>query len=145
MKVIIDADASPVVGESVALCKKFNASCVIVCDTSHEIEYDGVDTIVVDKGADSADFRIANIAGKGDIVITQDYALAAMVLARRARALNQNGMEYTEYNIDSLLTQRYVSKKVRDGGGRVKGPSKRTKKQTEEFVKALTKILEESL
>ncbi len=145
MKTVIDADGCPVVNETVELCKKFNVHCTIVCDTAHRIEKETAETVIVDQGADSADFYIVNMLNKGDAVITQDYALASMVLARGARALNQNGMEYTEYNIDSLLAQRYVSKKVRDAGGRLKGPSKRTKGQTEDFIKTFRKILEESV
>lgn len=143
MKVFIDADGCPVVNETVALCSEFKKDCIIICDTSHRIEKDGAQTIVVEKGADSADFRLVNMLKKGDVAITQDYALAAMALSRGARIINQNGMEYTDKNIDSLLMSRYIAKKVRSAGGRLKGPSKRTKEQTEQFVKKLREILQE--
>ena len=143
MKIFIDADGCPVVGETVALCKEFKKECIIICDTSHTIERDGATTIVVEKGADSADFRLVNMLQKGDLAITQDYALAAMSLSKGARIINQNGMEYTDKNIDSLLMSRFIAKKVRNAGGRLKGPSKRTKEQTESFVKKLREILEE--
>ena len=143
MGVLVDADGCPVVGETVALCKEFKKECIIICDTSHTIERDGATTIVVEKGADSADFRLVNMLQKGDLAITQDYALAAMSLSRGARIINQNGMEYTDKNIDSLLMSRFIAKKVRNAGGRLKGPSKRTKEQTESFVKKLREILEE--
>lgn len=144
MKVFIDADGCPVVNETVEICNKMGKECIIICDTSHSIEKEGVRTIVVEKGADSVDFRLVNMIGKGDIAVTQDYALAAMCLAREARIINQNGMEYTDKNIDSLLMSRFVAKKVRNAGGRLKGPSKRTKEQTESFVKKLSEILEEA-
>ena len=143
MKIFIDADGCPVVNETVALCKEFKKECIIICDTSHTIERDGATTIVVEKGADSADFRLVNMLSKGDLAITQDYALAAMSLSKGARIINQNGMEYTDKNIDSLLMSRFIAKKVRNAGGRLKGPSKRTKEQTESFVKKLREILEE--
>lgn len=143
MKVFIDADGCPVVNETVEICKKAGTQCIIICDTSHSIEKDGARTIVVEKGADSVDFRLVNMIGKGDVAVTQDYALAAMCLARGARIINQNGMEYTDKNIDSLLMSRFVAKKVRNAGGRLKGPSKRTKEQTEQFVKKLAEILQE--
>lgn len=143
MKVFIDADACPVVNETVMLCREFKKECIIICDTSHRIEKDGVQTIVVEKGSDSADFKLVNMLAKGDLAISQDYALAAMALSRGARVINQNGMEYTNANIDSLLMQRFIAKKVRNAGGRLKGPSKRTKEQTESFVKKLREILEE--
>ena len=145
MKIFIDADGCPVVNETVQLCKEFKKECIIICDTSHQIERDGATTITVEKGADSADFRLVNMLEKGDVAVTQDYALAAMGLSRGARIINQNGLEYTDKNIDSLLMQRFVAKKVRNAGGRLKGPSKRTKEQTESFVKTLRRILEEEI
>ena len=145
MKIFIDADGCPVVNQTVALCREFNRECIIICDTSHQIEKDGATTITVEKGADSADFRLVNMLSKGDVAVTQDYALAAMGLSRGARVINQNGLEYTDKNIDSLLMQRFVAKKVRNAGGRLKGTGKRTKEQTEAFVKTLRRILEEEI
>ena len=143
MKIFIDADGCPVVNETVSLCCEYKKECIIICDTSHTIQKDGAKTIVVEKGADSADFRLVNMLSKGDIAITQDYALAAMSLSRGARVINQNGLEYTDKNIDSLLMSRFIAKKVRNAGGRLKGPSKRTKEQTESFIRKLREILEE--
>jgi len=144
MKVFIDADGCPVVNETVSLCREFSKECIIICDTSHRIEKDGAQTIIVEKGADSADFKLVNLLSKGDIAVTQDYALAAMGLSRGARIINQNGLEYSDSNIDSLLMSRFIAKKVRNAGGRLKGPAKRTKEQTESFEKTLRKILEEA-
>lgn len=143
MKIFIDADGCPVVNETVMLCREFEKECVIICDTSHRIEKDGAQTVIVEKGADSADFKLVNMLVKGDLAVTQDYALAAMALSRGARIINQNGMEYTNQNIDSLLMSRYIAKKVRNAGGRLKGPPKRTREQTEQFVKKLREILQE--
>lgn len=87
MKIIIDADACPVVDITVNMAKERGLPCIIVCDNTHTIEKDGAKTIVVDKGADSADCRIANLTEIGDVVITQDYGLAALVLGKGAKAL----------------------------------------------------------
>ena len=144
MKIFIDADGCPVVGETVALCKEYKKECIIICDTAHQIEKDGAQTITVEKGSDSADFKLVNLIKKDDLAISQDYALAAMCLSREARIINQNGLEYTDKNIDSLLMSRFIAKKVRNAGGRMKGPSKRTREQTECFVKKLREILEET-
>ena len=145
MKIFIDADGCPVVNETISLCKEFRKECIIICDNAHQIEREGATTITVEKGADSADFRLVNMLSKGDIAVTQDYALAAMGLSRGAKIINQNGLEYTDRNIDSLLMQRFVAKKVRNAGGRLKGPSKRTKEQTEAFIRTLRRILEETV
>lgn len=141
MKLLIDADACPVV--DIALrCAKENGvdECTLLCDTSHLIEREGARTIVVSKGADSADFALVNLAKAGDIVVTQDYGLAAMCLAKKAHVLNQNGLIFNEFNIGSLLEQRHLSKKIRMAGGRTKGPSKRTKEQDDAFLTSLKKI-----
>ena len=142
MKVLIDADACPVTKLAIRLCQDFQVPCTLFCDTAHEFHHDGVATLVVDKGADSADFAIANHAMPGDLVITQDYGLASMCLSRGARVLHQDGWEYTEYNIQALLFQRHESGKYRRAGGRVKGPSKRTKQQDKDFEAALQKLLQ---
>ncbi len=144
MKVLIDADGCPVVDITVELSRQFNRECVIICDTAHVFNKDGASTVVVEKGADSADFRLVNMLSKGDIAVTQDYGLAAMCLARGAVPVNQNGLVYTDKNIDELLFSRYVSKKVRMAGGRLKGPSKRTKEQDEHFAAQLKKLFENS-
>lgn len=141
MIVLIDADGCPVVDITVKIANQAGINCVIICDTSHIFEKNGAKTVIVSKGSDSVDFTLVNMVIKGDIVITQDYGLAAMCLARGAVALNQNGMIYTENNIDSLLMQRYAAKKIRMAGGRLKGPSKRTIEQDIEFEKTLKKLL----
>ena len=143
MRVFIDGDGCPVVGETVEICKKYHVECIILCDTSHEIYRDGAETIVVEKGADSVDFKLVNMVREGDVAVTQDYALAAMCLSKRCRVINQNGLEYTDFNIDSLLLSRFIAKKARNSGERLKGPKKRTAAQTESFVKKLTEIIEE--
>lgn len=141
MKVFIDADGCPVVDITVRLAKKYSLPCYIICDTAHEFQKDGAQTIVVEKGADSVDFKLVNLVTAGDIVVTQDYGLAAMCLARKAVPLSQNGLVFTDKNIDELLFSRYVSKKIRNAGGRLKGPSKRTSEQDERFVQALKNLI----
>ncbi len=141
VRLLIDADACPVVDIALKIAKENDVSeCILLCDTAHLIEREGAKTVVVSKGADSADFMLVNLVNVGDIVVTQDYGLAAMCLAKRGHVLNQNGLIFNEFNIDSLLEKRYISKKIRMAGGRTKGPPKRTKEQDMEFEKALKMI-----
>jgi len=142
MKVLIDADACPVTDIAVREAVKRKINVLIFCDTSHTIYFDGAETIVVSKGADSADFAIVNKIESGDIVITQDYGLAAMCLSKKAYILNQDGKEYTDFNIGSLLTSRYENKKLRMAGKRTKGPKKRTSEQDMSFLKAYINLLD---
>lgn len=141
MRILIDADGCPVVDLTIRLAVKYSVECIVLCDTAHEFNREGATTVVVEKGADSVDFKIVNLVAKGDIVVTQDYGLAAMCLAREAIPLSQNGMIYNEKNIDQLLFTRYVSKKIRNAGGRLKGPSKRTAEQDRAFEQTLEKLL----
>lgn len=141
MTILIDADGCPVVDITVMLAKKYKLECIILCDTSHVINKEGARTITVSKGADSVDFVLVNILHIGDIVITQDYGLAAMCLARKALPINQDGILYDDSNMDSLLNARYNAKKIRDAGGRLKGPKKRTAEQNTHFYKNFEELL----
>lgn len=141
MKILIDADACPVVDITLRFAEKYNIECIILCDTAHFIDRDGATTVTVEKGADSVDFKLVNMVKDGDIVVTQDYGLAAMCLAKKALPVNQNGMIFNDRNIEKLLYTRFVSKKIRMAGGRTKGPSKRTDLQDIEFEKALEKLI----
>ena len=145
MKIIIDADACPVVDITVGIAKERGLECIIVCDNTHSIEKDWAKTIVVDKGADSADCKIANITEKGDIIVTQDYGLAALILGKGGKALNQNGLVYTESNIDNLLFTRHISKKERMAGNRTKGPKKRTHQNDLDFIESFVMCIEQKL
>ncbi len=139
--VLIDADGCPVVDLTIRICRACSVPVLILCDTAHRIERDGAETMVFDKGADSVDFALVNRVRPGNVVITQDYGLAAMRLSRRARVLNQNGLEYTADNIDGLLEQRHHSKKLLRAGKHLKGPAKRTKEQDEAFGETLERML----
>ena len=139
--ILIDADGCPVVDLMVRIGRAHGVPVKILCDTAHRIEREGAKTLVFDKGADSVDFALVNRVQPRDIVITQDYGLASMCLVRRARVLNQNGLEYTTQNIDGLLARRHENKKLLRASKHPKGPAKRTKEQDEAFAKALEKTL----
>ena len=125
MQVLIDADACPVVNQAVTLCRQYHTPCLLLCDTAHYLQKDDAQTLVFDKGSDSVDFALVNRVVPGDVVITQDYGLASMCLARGAAVLHQDGWQYHEDNIGALLFQRHESRKYRNSGGRTKGPKKR--------------------
>ena len=116
MTILIDADGCPVVDLTLRSAGKKGVPVVILCDTSHRIEREGAQTLVFDKGADSVDFALVNQVKPGDLVVTQDYGLASMCLAKCARVLNQNGLEYTADNIDALMLQRHENKKLLRAG-----------------------------
>lgn len=141
MRILIDADGCPVVDLTIGLAREFGLECIILCDTAHYFNREGARTVVLSQGADSVDFALVNMVQAGDIVVTQDYGLAAMCLARNSKPVNQNGMRYHDGNIDGLLASRHTAQKIRRGGGRTKGPTKRTKEQDEAFICQLRNMI----
>lgn len=142
MKVLVDADACPVKDIIVRNAKKYNVPVTMIIDTSHEL-YDGYSTVItVDKGRDSVDIKLVNLLQSGDIVVTQDYGVAAMSLGKGAKVLNQNGLIYSGDNIDRLLFERHLGQKVRRAGGRTGTVKKRTRENDDAFERAFIKLLE---
>jgi hypothetical protein len=141
MQILVDADACPVKQIIVRCAKQRSIPVTMLCDTAHELN-DGYSTVItVDKQADSVDYALMGLLSRDDIVVTQDFGLAAMTLGKGARAVNQNGLIYTNDNIDKLLLERHIGQKVRRGGGRTKGPSKRTKEDDARFEVAFEILL----
>ncbi|WP_080064767.1 YaiI/YqxD family protein [Ruminiclostridium hungatei] len=142
MQILVDADACPVKDIILKHARKRSVPVTMVIDTSHEL-FDGYSKIItVDKARDSVDIKLVNLLKKGDIVVTQDYGVAAMGLGKGARVLNQNGLIYSDSNIDRLLFERHLGQKVRRAGGRTGTMKKRTKENDEAFEKALESLLE---
>ena len=141
MTILIDADGCPVVDIAIKAAGQHKIDCVILCDTSHVFERAGARTITVSKGSDSVDFALVNMVQPGDVVITQDYGLAAMCLARKAIPVSQDGMVYTDDNIDALLLARHTAKKIRMSGGRLKGNAKRTQAQNVAIKEKLNELI----
>ncbi len=143
MQILVDADACPVKEIIVNIAKQHSIPVLMIIDTSHEL-FDGYSTIItVDKARDSVDIKLINLLKKGDIVVTQDYGVAAMGLGKGAKVINQNGFIYSDSNIDRLLFERHLGQKVRKAGGRTNNAKKRTKEDNENFENALLMLLEE--
>ncbi|WOV86359.1 YaiI/YqxD family protein [Sporosarcina oncorhynchi] len=140
LNIFVDADGCPVVNETIKIATQFKLPCTLICDTAHEMHREGADTIIVSKGADAVDFVLVNKVQKDDIVVTQDYGLAAMVLAKQGHPIDQNGRRYTNDNIDQLLYARHNAQKIRMAGGRLKGPKKRSKESNDLFITKLREL-----
>jgi len=141
MQILVDADACPVKQIIVRLAKQRKIPVTMLIDTSHELN-DGYSRIItVDKQADSVDYALMGLLTREDIVVTQDFGLAAMVIGKGARAVNQNGLIFSDKNMDTLLMERHIGQKIRRSGGRTKGPPKRTKEDDTRFEAAFEKLL----
>lgn len=146
MEIYIDGDACPVKEEIYRDAKAAGIQVTLVTSLSHfsgkELP-DNVKVVYVDEGADSADYRIVALTKPGDMLITQDYGLASLVLPKGVRVMHHLGYEYTQENIGQLLESRYVGAQLRKGGQRTKGPKKYTTSDREKFRKNFKKILKE--
>lgn len=145
MKIYVDADACPV--KDIIIDEGMNRGfeVVLVTSISHfslQSYPPEVKTIYVDNGKEAADYRIMQLAKSGDIVITQDYGLASLVLAKGCFVMHHKGFFYTNKNIDDLLQSRYLSQQARKAGQRTKGPKAFTKEDKEIFREKFIQILE---
>ena len=143
MHIYIDADACPVVGIAEDIATKYNISVTLLCDTNHVLTSDYSEVIVVGAGADAVDYKLISICHRGDIVVTQDYGVAAMALGKGAFAIHQSGKWYTNENIDQMLMERHLNKKARRASSRnhIKGPRKRTDEDDQRFAESFEKLL----
>ena len=143
MQIIVDADACPVVSIVERVAKEHNLPVTLLCDTNHVLSSAYSEDIVVGAGADAVDYKLISICHKGDIVVSQDYGVAAMALGKGAYAIHQSGKWYTNDNIDQMLMERHLNKKARRSSRKchVKGPMKRTEEDDERFAQSFEKML----
>lgn len=145
MRIIVDGDASPYKNEIFALASQYQISMYVYVDYAHLLKEAPYQVIECEIGRDSVDMRIITDLQKGDLLITQDYGLAALALGKAAKVLHVSGMEITSQNIDELLLRRYIGAHQRKSGKHVKGPSKMTKQDRIYFLEQLEIILRISL
>ncbi|MDC7290677.1 YaiI/YqxD family protein [Blautia schinkii] len=143
MRILVDADACPVVAIVEHTAKKYNIPVILLCDTNHILSSDYSEVLTVGAGADAVDFKLVSICKKGDIVVTQDYGVAAMILGKGVYGIHQSGKWYTNENIDQMLMERHLAKKARYGKKRnhMKGPAKRTVEDDVRFQESLEKLV----
>ncbi len=145
MRILVDADACPVVALVEQIARERQIPVTLYCDTNHVLWSDYAQVRTIGAGADAVDFALTADCRKGDVVVTQDYGLAAIILAKDAFALHQSGMQYTQDNIDRLLMERHLARKARMAKAKhhLKGPSRRTRQDDERFADALKTLLDQ--
>lgn len=143
MRIYVDADACPVIPIVEQVAEKNNIAVTLLCDTNHVLDSDYSEVKIIGAGADAVDFALINLCGKNDIVVTQDYGVAAMALGKGAYAIHQSGKWYTDENIDQMLMERHLSKKARRASGKnhLKGPKKRTEEDDVRFKRSFEKLV----
>ena len=144
MNIYVDADACPVTDIIAKSARRFNIPVTLVSSFahfSHKEDPPGVKSIYVDTGAEAADYRIMSLVKKDDLLITQDYGLASLALAKGSIVLHHKGFQYTHENIDNLLDTRYLSAMARKSGERTKGPKPFSKEDQDNFRSLLEQFL----
>ena len=143
MRIYVDADACPVVKIVENIAKEFSIPVTLLCDTNHIIKSEYSEVIIVGAGADAVDFKLISLCNKGDIVVSQDYGVAAMALGKQAYAIHQSGKWYTNENIDQLLMERHLAKKARRSNSRnhLKGARKSTDEDDIRFVESFRTLI----
>lgn len=141
MKIIIDGDACPSIPIIENIARKYNVEVLIFCDFNHYIHSNYSQVKVVDSGFQSVDMHVVNNTSENDIIISQDYGVAAMCLPKKAYVINPKGYIYSENNIDRLLEERHISQRIRRGGGKTPNPKKRSKEDDERLAANLEKII----
>lgn len=143
MQIFVDADACPVVDIVEKIAKEYNVPVTLLCDTNHVLSSAYSEVVIVGAGADAVDYKLISICHKGDIVVSQDYGVAAMALGKGAYAIHQSGKWYTNDNIDQMLMERHLNKKARRSSHKnhIKGPKKRTEEDNERFAQSFAKML----
>ncbi len=143
MKIYVDADACPVTRIAERVAKEHGIPVVLLCDTNHVLSSDYSEIRVIGAGADAVDIALINLCQRGDIVVTQDYGVAALALGKGAKAIHQSGRWYMDENIDSLLMERHLAKVARrKGKNHLKGPAKRTEEDDRRFEESFQKLIE---
>jgi uncharacterized protein YaiI (UPF0178 family) len=141
-KIVVDGDACPVKQEITAVARSFGIPVLMVSSYDHVLKgEEGVTVVQVDRGADSADLYIANHIAAGDVVVTQDYGLAALALGKRCRVLSNRGQEYEDSKMDFMLEGRHARAVERRRGHYSKGPKTITVEEKIYFQHKLTKLL----
>ena len=146
MRICIDADACPVTRIAEEIARRYGIPVTLLCDTNHVLKSDDSEIKVIGTGADAVDLALINLCREGDIVITQDYGVAALALGKGARAIHQSGKWFTDGNIDGLLMDRHLAKKARRSGKHhLKGPARRTAADDRRFAESFERMLQEEL
>ena len=146
MTIYIDADACPVTRIAEGIARRHGIPVMLLCDTNHVLTSDYSTVKVIGAGADAVDFALINLCQRGDIVITQDYGVAALALGKGARAIHQSGKWFTDDNIEGLLMDRHLAKKARcSGKHHLKGPAKRTGEDDKRFAESFERLIQEAL
>ncbi|UOE95684.1 YaiI/YqxD family protein [Alkalihalobacillus sp. LMS39] len=140
--VYVDADSCPVKQEIMVIAQELNYEVIFVTSYSHHgTKMEASQTVFVDNEKEAVDMYIVNHAKSHNVVVTQDHALASILLPKKARVLSPRGIIFSEERIESMLEERHFSQKQRRAGAKTKGPKKFTDEDRNQFCNSFRRIL----
>ncbi|HWI54687.1 MAG TPA: YaiI/YqxD family protein [Desulfobacteria bacterium] len=142
-KIIVDADSCPVKEIIFRVAKETSVPVVVVASVSHclDVSSENVSFVSVDNIPQAADIAIINRISGADIVVTGDYGLASLVLAKSGVPISPRGFVFKPENIDNLLFKRHIEAKIRRGGGKTSGPKAFSAEDRQKFEQMLRRII----
>jgi uncharacterized protein YaiI (UPF0178 family) len=145
MKLWIDADATPRDVKDIVFRASDRLSLVTVLVANQRVEiplgYTFLSTVRVDGGPDVADRYIATHCELGDVCVTADIPLAAILVPKGVIVIDPRGIEYTEENIGERLTVRDFMEGLRGSGVETGGPKAYGPRDKQAFAGALDRVL----
>lgn len=138
MTIYVDADACPVKEEVYKVGRRLALDVLVVANSFIRTPAEPlIRFVLVDAGADAADDWIAERAGRGDVVVTNDIPLAGRVLEKGAEAISPTAKVFTSDMIGSALATRSVMEHLRSFGEITSGPKPFSPKDRSAFLSAL--------
>ena len=145
MRIWIDADAAPRQVKELVFrsAKRLNIDTILVANQRLQTPPGNplVTAIWVDGGPDVADQYIATHATAGDLVVTQDIPLAALLVPNQVAVLDPRGEEHTAATIGERLSVRDFMEKARSAGVITGGPPPYDTRAKQAFAAALDRVL----
>jgi uncharacterized protein YaiI (UPF0178 family) len=144
VEIWVDADACPQIIKQILFRAAERAQVVttLVANTALRVPPSPfIRSVRVAKGFDVADHRIVQEVQSGDLVITADIPLAALVVARGAQALDPRGELYTDGNVQERLAVRNLMQDLRAGGDLIAGPAPFSPSDRQRFANHLDQFL----
>ena len=145
MKIWIDADAAPRDVKELVFraARRLAIETVLVANQRLQTPPGNplVSAVRVDGGADVADRYIAEQASAGDLVVTQDVPLAALLVPNGVAVLDPRGQEHTLETIGERLSLRDFMEQARIAGITTGGPPPYDGRARQAFAAALDRVL----
>jgi len=144
VRIWVDADACPVVIKEILYRAAIRTQIITTLVANQWLRVPAspyIRTMQVDKGFDVADNKIVELLTAGDLVITADIPLAALVIAKAAHALNPRGEFYSTANIAERLAMRNFMEELRSSGVETTGPSTFNQADRQLFAAQLDRFL----